>query len=72
MAGGKSTGDNDTSKDGVVIQRMIREVDGGSSYPALTKTNYSDWALLMKVKLKARAIWSVIAHRRSIGGDDGV
>jgi hypothetical protein len=60
MAGGKSTGDNDTSKDGVVIQRMIREVGGGSSYPALTKTNYSDWALLMKVKLKARAIWSVI------------
>jgi hypothetical protein len=60
MAGGKRFGDDDTSKDGVVIQRVICEVDDGSSYPALTKTNYSDWALLMKVKLKARALWSVI------------
>jgi hypothetical protein len=62
MTGGKRFGDDDTSKDGVVIQRVIREVGGGSSYSALTKTNYSDWALLMKVKLKARAIWSVIEN----------
>jgi hypothetical protein len=61
MVGGKSTGDNDTSKDGVVIQRVIHEVGGGSSYPVLTKTNYSDWVLLMKVKLKAQALWSIIA-----------
>jgi hypothetical protein len=39
---------------------VIREVGGGNSYPTLTKTNYFDWALLMKVKLKARALWSVI------------
>jgi hypothetical protein len=60
MTGGKRSGDDNTSKDGVVIQRVIREVGGGSTYPTLTKTNYSDWALLMKVKLKARALWSVI------------
>jgi hypothetical protein len=65
MAGGKNTGDNDTSKDGVVIQRVVHEVGGGSSYPALTKTNYSDWALLMKVKLKARALWSIIEDGRA-------
>jgi hypothetical protein len=53
MAGGKRSVDDDTSKYGVVIQMVIREVGSGSSYPALTKTNYSDWALLMKVKLKA-------------------
>jgi hypothetical protein len=56
MAGGKRSGDDDTSKDGVVIQRVIHKVGGGSSYPALTKTNYSDWAFLMKVKLKAWAL----------------
>jgi hypothetical protein len=56
MSGGKSTEDDDTSKDGVVIQRVIHEVSGGSSYPALTKTNYSDWTLLMKMKLKTRAL----------------
>jgi hypothetical protein len=60
MPGGKRSSDDDTSKDGVVIQRVIHEVGSGSSYPALTKTNYSDWVLLMKVKLKARALWSVI------------
>ncbi|KAG8090925.1 hypothetical protein GUJ93_ZPchr0011g27582 [Zizania palustris] len=49
--------DNNTSKDGVVIQRVTREVGGGgTSYPVLTKTNYSDWALLMKVKFKACAL----------------
>jgi hypothetical protein len=62
MAGGKSSGDDDTSKDGVMIQRMIREVGGGSSYPAPTQTNYSDWALLLKVKLKVRALWSIIEN----------
>jgi hypothetical protein len=50
---------DDTSKDGVVIQRVIREV-GKSSNPALTKTNYSDLALLMKVKLKAQGLKSAI------------
>jgi hypothetical protein len=66
MVGGKRSDDDDTSKDGVVIQRVIHEVGDGSSYPTLTKTNYSDWALLMKVKLKAWAIWSVIEN----GGAD--
>ena len=45
---------------GGVVQRVIREVGGGSSCPTLTKTNYSDWALLMKVKLKARGLWSAV------------
>lgn len=43
-----------------VIQRVIREVGGGSSYSTLTKTNYSDWALLMKVKLKTRGLWAAV------------
>jgi hypothetical protein len=62
MAGGKRSGDDDTSKDRVVIQRVICEVGGGSSYLAHTKTNYSDWAILMKVKLKVRALWSIIEN----------
>jgi hypothetical protein len=54
---------DDTSKDGAVVQRVIREVSTGCGYPTLTKTNYSDWALLMKVKLRARMLWDVIEHR---------
>jgi hypothetical protein len=45
--------DDNTSKDGVMIQRVISEVGGESSYPAHTKANYSDWALVINVKLKA-------------------
>jgi hypothetical protein len=41
---------------------VIHEVGGRSSYPTVTKTNYSDWALLIKVKLKARVLWSVIEN----------
>jgi hypothetical protein len=36
------------------------EVGGGCSYPTLTKTNYSNWALLMKVKLKAHGLWVAV------------
>jgi hypothetical protein len=39
---------------------LVREVGVGSSYPVLTKTNYSDWARLMRVKLKARGLWRAI------------
>jgi hypothetical protein len=66
MVGAKRSGDDDTFKDEVVIQRVIHEVGSGSSYATLTKTNYSDWALLMKVKLKAWALWSIIED----GGTD--
>jgi hypothetical protein len=43
---------DDTFKGRVVIQRMIREVGGGTSYLVLTKTNYSDSVLLMKLKFR--------------------
>jgi hypothetical protein len=46
--------DTESSGGGGVVQWVIREVGGGSSYPNLTKTNYSYWVLLMKVKLKVR------------------
>jgi hypothetical protein len=54
------------SSGGGAVQRVIHELGGGSSYPTLTKTNYSDWALLMKMKLKARGLWSAV---ESGGGD---
>jgi hypothetical protein len=54
---GGSGGD---TKGAAVLQRLVRGVGIGSSYPVLTKTNYSDWARLMKVKLKARGLWETI------------
>ncbi|WVZ50369.1 LOW QUALITY PROTEIN: hypothetical protein U9M48_001627 [Paspalum notatum var. saurae] len=57
---GGNGGGNAGGSGGAVVQRVIREVGGGTSYPTLTKTNYSDWGALMKVKLKARALWAAV------------
>jgi hypothetical protein len=29
---------------------------GPANFPVLTKTNYNDWSLLMKIKLEARGL----------------
>jgi hypothetical protein len=34
-----------------VVQRIIKESGVSTPWPMLTKTNYNDWSLLMKVKL---------------------
>jgi hypothetical protein len=66
MSSGQRGSGGDDPSGGGAVQQVIREVGRGSSYPTLTKMNYSDWALLMKVKLKAKGLWPVIES----GGDD--
>jgi hypothetical protein len=39
--------------------RAVREVSG-TSWPTLTRTNYGEWAVTMKVKLRARRLWNAI------------
>ena len=39
--------------------RAVREVSG-TSWPTLTRTNYSEWAVTMKVKLRARRLWNAV------------
>jgi hypothetical protein len=54
---GRKGGDNsggETRDDGVVIQWVVYEVGSGTVFPVLTERNYTEWAMLMKVKLKAR------------------
>ena len=36
-----------------VVVRTVREVSG-TSWPMLTRTNYGEWSVTMKVKLRAR------------------
>ena len=38
---------------------MVREVSG-TSWPTLTRTNYGEWSVTMKIKLRARRFWNVI------------
>lgn len=41
------------------MQRTVRDV-GGANWPALTCTNYGEWAVLTKVMLKVRKLWCAI------------
>jgi hypothetical protein len=33
---------------------------GPANYPALTKTNYNQWVLFMRIKLEARGLWAAV------------
>jgi hypothetical protein len=41
-----------------VIERLVERVmpAGPMNYPILTKTNYNEWSLLMKIKLEAQSL----------------
>jgi hypothetical protein len=45
-----------------VVERMVERVApaGPANYPILTKTNYNEWSLLMKIKLEARSLWRAV------------
>jgi hypothetical protein len=62
MSGGK--GDDAAGsrvKEGTtMVQQIVREVGSGTVFPLHTKTNYSDWAVLMRVKLKAQGLWAAV------------
>ncbi|KAK1677159.1 hypothetical protein QYE76_038007 [Lolium multiflorum] len=40
----------------VVREKVAREVTG-SQWPTLTRTNYADWAVLMRVQLQVHGLW---------------
>ena len=42
-----------------IVVRTVREVSS-TSWPTLTRTNYGEWAVTMKVKLRARRLWNAI------------
>ena len=39
--------------------RTVQEV-GGTSWPTLTRTNYGEWVVTMKVKFRARRLWNAV------------
>jgi uncharacterized membrane protein YgcG len=46
----------------LVIERVVEKVAsaGPANYPILTKTNYNQWALLMRIKLEACGLWGTV------------
>lgn len=42
------------------MQTVYRDLGAGTPWPMLTKTNYHEWSLLMKVKMQARQLWDAV------------
>jgi len=46
----------------VVIERIIREGSSSGNWPQLTRTNYNEWSLRMKLKMQARHLWDAVEY----------
>jgi hypothetical protein len=46
----------------LIVERFVEMVmsAGPANYPILTKSNYNQWSLLMKIKLEARGLWAAV------------
>ena len=52
-----------------VVVRMAREVSD-TSWPTLTRTNYGEWSLTMKVKLRAQQLCNAVDKGTNNEEDD--
>jgi hypothetical protein len=43
-----------------VVQTVYKDFGAGTPWAMLTKTNYDEWSLPMKVKMQARQLWDVV------------
>ncbi|XBI71622.1 hypothetical protein VPH35_065793 [Triticum aestivum] len=46
----------------VPTQTMVQPAPSSGALPMLTRTNYAEWALLMKVYLQAHGWWGAVSH----------
>jgi hypothetical protein len=46
----------------LVVERVVEKISsaGPTNYRHLTKTNYHQWALLMRIKLEPRGLWGAV------------
>ena len=42
------------------MQTVVKDAGGG--WPLLTKTNYAEWSMVMKVKMQARSMWDAVRY----------
>ena len=42
-----------------LVKQLVRDV-GSVQFPMLTPSNYGEWAVIMKVMLKARGLWAAV------------
>ncbi|KAK1650424.1 hypothetical protein QYE76_068229 [Lolium multiflorum] len=46
----------------VVRERVAQEVTGGLQWPTLTRTNYADWSVIMRVQLQVHGLWEAVSE----------
>lgn len=44
----------------VIVERVVKEASGNIQYPMLTRTNYNEWASLMRVNMQAAGLWHAV------------
>ena len=44
------------------LQAVVRDIGPGGGWPTLTKTNYVEWAAVMRVKLLVRHMWEAVRY----------
>jgi hypothetical protein len=42
------------------MERIVEKLAANIVYPTLTKMNYTEWSLVIKVNLQAAGLWDVI------------
>jgi hypothetical protein len=45
-----------------MAQAIVRDIGPGGGWPTLTKTNYVEWATVMRVRLQVRRMWEVVRY----------
>ena len=44
----------------VVVERVVEKSSGSIQWPILTRTNYQEWSLLMRVNMEAQGYWHAV------------
>ena len=42
-----------------VVKKTVRDI-GNAQFPVLTRSNYAEWEVVIKVMLKARGLWKAV------------
>ncbi|KAM0853640.1 hypothetical protein ACQ4PT_050938 [Festuca glaucescens] len=53
-------GRNDQDRGLYEVRTVVRDVGPGVGWPTLTKTNYVEWAAIMRIRLQVRHMWEAV------------
>lgn len=55
----RTSGDNEVVVADRSLTRMARDT-GSAAWPQLTRSNYTDWVVLMQVMMEGRHLWDAV------------